>query len=279
VANSARKPFALGSGRLELAREIVASTNPLTARVLVNRVWQHLIGTPLVRTPGDFGLRSDPPTHPELLNELAQQFMADGWSIKRLQRAMVTSATYRQASVERADCAKIDAENRWLWKMNVRRHGFEALRDALLVAADSLDQRLGGPSAQLLVDGVVPRRSLYAFIDRMDVPALLTTFDFPNPTATSAQRDSTTVTPQALYLMNSSFVAEIAARVANRRDLAAEPTVDARLGRLFDLLFARSPTDEERQSIANYLGPDPRPEAWTRLAHALLMTNEFLFVD
>jgi len=279
LANPGRKPFSLGSGRLELAREIVAPTNPLTARVLVNRVWQHLIGSPIVATPGDFGLRSDSPTHPDLLDELAVQFMADGWSIKRLQRAILTSATYGQASVDRADCVKIDPENRWLWKMNTRRHSFEVLRDALLVAAESLDQRLGGPSVQLLGDGIVPRRSMYAFIDRMDVSPLLTTFDFPNPTATSAQRDATTVTPQALFLMNSGFVAEIAARVTNRKDVTSASAVDGRVRRLFDLLFAREPTAAEQQSIAAYLGPEPRPESWTRLVHALLMTNEFLYVD
>lgn len=279
VANPARRPFAQGSGRLELAREIVAPSNPLTARVYVNRVWQHLIGSAIVRTPGDFGLRSEPPTHPELLDELAARFMADGWSTKRLQRAIVTSATYAQASVERPECAKVDPENRWLWKMNSRRLGFEALRDSLLVAADSLDARLGGPSLQLLGDGLTPRRTVYGFIDRMDVPSLLTTFDFPNPSATSSQRDATIVTPQALYLMNGPFVADVAARTTGRRDLQDLPTIDDKLTRLFQVLYAREPTDDERRALTTYLGPTPTADAWTRLAHALLMTNEFLYVD
>ena len=301
VANPDRKPFTRGSGRLELAREIVRPENPLTARVLVNRLWMHHVGAPLVRTPSDFGMRSEPPTNPELLDELAARLVTSQWSIKRLARDIVTSAAFRQSAAVRRDAEKLDPENRWLWRANSRRLDFETFRDSLLVAAGSLDLKIGGPPVQLLGDGVVPRRTLYGFIDRLDVAPLLTTFDFPNPSQSNPLRDQTIVAPQALYLMNNNFVAEIAQRVVARPDLAASgdgaagtanspdtansanppsSAVDQRITRLFVALLTREPTDGERSSVRSYLGAGEKPdaEAWRRVAHALLMTNEFAFI-
>lgn len=277
--NPSAPPFQEGSGRLELAREIAREGNPLTARVMVNRMWLHQFGAGLVRTPGDFGVRGEPPTHPELLDYLAVEFVRDGWSMKSLHRRLATSAVFRQASVERPEAAGVDPENRLLWRMNSRRLEFEPFRDAMLAVADSLDRRLGGPSVQLLGEAVTPRRTLYGFIDRLDVPPLLTTFDFPSPAQSSPQRDQTTVPPQALFLMNNGFVNEVAKRVANHPMLAAETSAAGRAQRLFELLYGRPPTTSEQERIIAFASDPSTAAPWEKIAHALLMANEFLFID
>ena len=274
-----RHPFTRGSGRKELAEAIVAKDNPLTARVLVNRLWQHHFGRGMVHTPSDFGARSAPPSHPELLDYLADRFVRSGWSIKQLHRQILDSASYLQASDDRPDAQRKDPQNRWLWKMHRRRLSFEATRDALLSVSGDLDSQMGGPPVELLKPGFVPRRTLYGFINRMDVDPLLTTFDFPDPAATSGQRETTTVAPQSLYLMNNAFVQEAARRLSQRTDVSAAPTVAERLLRLYPLLFARSPTPREVELAEEFLGPDPDLHQWTRYAQTLLMGNEFVFLD
>ena len=216
-----RQPFRDGSGRLELARAIAGRDNPLTARVLVNRVWMHHFGTPLVATPGDFGLRSEPPTHPELLDHLAARFMDDGWSIKALHRRIMLSATYQQRSDDRPEARAIDPENALYWRMNRRRLDFEATRDALLAVSGRLDGRIGGPPMPSLTGPGADRRTLYGFIDRLNLPGLYRTFDFPDPNATSPRRDQTTVAPQALFLMNHPFVIDAARAVLSRPEIVA----------------------------------------------------------
>jgi Protein of unknown function (DUF1553)/Protein of unknown function (DUF1549)/Planctomycete cytochrome C len=273
-----RKPFVDGSGRLELARAIADPTNPLTARVFVNRVWQALFGRGLVTTPGDFGLRGDPPTHAELLDHLASTFMADGWSVKRLIRRIVLSAAYQQEAIERQDAAKIDPDNALLWRMNRRRLHFEPMRDALLAVAGKLDPSVGGRSVQSFLSPTANRRTLYAHLDRLNVPGVYRTFDFPSPDSTSARRDQTTVPPQALFLMNHPFVSECAKNVVNRRDVATLTDAKGKLDRVYSILFGRPPTERERALALDVFAADPA-NGWTRFAHALLMTNEFLFVD
>ncbi len=208
------EPFGQGSGRLQLARAIANPANPLTARVIVNRVWQHQFGDGLVRTSSDFGTRGEQPTHPKLLDHLAAQFMADGWSIKRLQRRIMLSATWQQSSHVREDASQADPENRLLWHMPRRRMEFEPLRDRLLVAAGRLDDRIGGRS--VMIHQNATRRGLYAYIDREDLPGLLASFDLPSPDASQAKRSQTTVPQQALYLMNSEFVIQQAKALAAR---------------------------------------------------------------
>ena len=210
LAGPDRRPFRDGSGRLELARAIVDPDNPLTARVMVNRIWMHHFGAPLVSTPSDFGVRSDPPTHPELLDHLATRFVAGGWSIKAMHRAILLSRVYSQASDDRPECRQVDPENTLLWRMNRRRLDFEATRDALLAASGRLDRTVGGPSMPDLTAPSSTRRTLYASIDRLNLPGLFRTFDFPDPNATSPRRDNTTIAPQALFLMNHPFVLESA---------------------------------------------------------------------
>jgi mono/diheme cytochrome c family protein len=273
-----RKPFTHGSGRLELAQAIASKDNPLTARVLVNRVWLHHFGAGLVRTPGDFGTRSDPPSHPELLDHLATLFMESGWSVKKLHRLIVTSAVYRQVSVDRPGCRQVDPENLLLWRMNRRRLDFEATRDALLAVSGRLGSAVGGPSVKDIVSPSSTRRTLYGFVDRLHVPGLYRTFDFPSPDATSPQRDNTTVPQQALFLMNSPFVLESARGLLRRAEPAKD--LEARVGLLYRLCYGRAPAADELALARAFLpGGKGAPGDWERYAQALLLANEFAFVD
>ncbi len=269
------KPFATGSGRLELARAIASADNPLTARVLVNRVWMHHFGRGLVGTPGNFGTRGDRPTHPALLDWLAADFMDHGWSVKHLHRRILTSAAYRQASFDRAEGLAADPENRLLWKQNRQRLEFEPLHDALLAVSGSLDAALGGPPFRLFTGG--RRRAIYGYIDRLEFPSLLATFDVPNPAASAPERTSTTVAPQALYLMNGPFARDAARRLIGSPAMQSAKTPGEKLDALFLAVFARTPFATERTRALAFVAKGP--ERWLDLAHGLLLTNEFAFVD
>ncbi|MBX9681036.1 MAG: DUF1549 and DUF1553 domain-containing protein [Gemmataceae bacterium] len=276
-SRKAGKPIADG-GRLELAESIIDPANPLTARVLVNRVWMHHFGAGLVATPGDFGLRSDPPSHPELLNYLARRFMDEGWSIKKLHRQIVLSSTYQQRSDDRPEASKVDPENRLLWKFNRQRLDFEATRDALLAVAGRLDKKVGGQSVGNGFSPGANRRTLYAHLDRLNVPGLFRTFDFPSPDATSPQRSQTTVAPQSLFMMNHPLPMECAAHVAQRPDVVAGKSDTEKIERIHRLLFGRSPAPEELLLGRQYVQAEGT-QAWRRYVHALMQTNEFVFVD
>jgi hypothetical protein len=307
------EPFAHGSGRLDLARAITNKSNPLTARVFVNRVWLHHFGTGLVRTPSDFGARSERPSHLELLDYLAATFMEHGWSTKKLHRAIMLSAVYQQASsvngvltspplskagpggvgsnskfgirnsesTDPKSAMTVDPENRLLWKFPRRRLDFEALRDSLLAVSGTLDLSVGGKSVNLLSGS--NRRSVYGLIDRLALPGLLRTFDFPSPDATSAQRDKTTVAPQALYLMNGPLALDCARKVLARPEIASEKDYGRRINLLYRLLFSRLPTPDDLQLADEFFGPDSAARdaanTWERYIHGLLLTNEFAFVD
>ena len=280
-----RKPFAHGSGRLELAHAIVDPANPLTARVMVNRIWQYHFGAGLVRTPGDFGMRSDPPTHPELLDWLSAEFVGgtkpgvpSPWSLKRLHRLVLSSRVYQQSS-QQPSGLDADPDNRWLSHANRRRLDFEATRDALLFVTGRLDDRMGGPSLPMLDGGFQPRRTLYAYLDRLDPPGLLSVFDFPSPAATSASRDTTTVSPQALFLMNGPFATTAADLMVQRLDVSREVETIPRVKQITRILFSREPKVAEEQLASEFLSAQPSLAAWQQFVHALLMTNEFIFVD
>jgi hypothetical protein len=274
-----RQPFRDGSGRLELARAIADPKNPLTARVLVNRVWLGHFGAGLVRTPSDFGLRSEPPSHPELLDWLAATFVEEGWSIKKLHRHILLSRTYQQQSHDRPEGRAADPENVLLWRMNRRRLDFEALRDTLLAGAGRLSPAVGGPPVRNITAPGSTRRTLYGILDRLNLPGLYRTFDFPSPDATSPQRDTTTVAPQALFLMNNPFVIDCARHLVRRPDVVAAKTVTAKVTRLYRLLYGRAPTSEEAALAQEYLGTMPADVTWDRYGQALLVANEFVFVD
>ena len=285
-------PFRHGSGRRELANAIADPKNPLTARVFVNRVWHQHFGAGLVTTPSDFGLRGEPPSHPELLDWLAGEFVRGGWSVNRLHRLIMGSAVYQQSSVISesvnsdsvakrpahagpTDLLITDSSNRLLSRFPRRRHDFETQRDALLAVSGKLDAKAGGPPAPLGSN----RRSLYVFVDRLDVPPLMTTFDFPSPSASCPQRPQTTVSPQALYLMNNEFVMDCAAAVLTRADVTAANSSEEKVVRLHALLFARAPHEAEQRRAARFLGPAPDEKAWRHYVHALMLANEFVFVD
>jgi cytochrome c553 len=232
-------PFTKGSGRLELAQAVASAANPLTARVIVNRVWNLHFGAGLVRTPGDFGVKGEPPTHPELLDWLAAQFVEDGWSLKKLHRLMMTSATYRQSSdAPDAKVRTADPENRLLSHMNRRRLDFEATRDSLLAASGQLDLTMGGRPVDITAPGA-HRRTVYGFIDRQNLPGVFRTFDFASPDTTSPQRFQTTVPQQALFMLNSPFIVEQTRALAAKLPPAPQATA-ADIQELYRQIYARA---------------------------------------
>jgi hypothetical protein len=234
--------FRDGSGRLDLARAIADKGNPLTARVMVNRVWMHHFGNGIVRTPSDFGLRGDPPTHPELLDYLAVRFMESGWSVKNLQRTIMLSAAYRQSSADNPDTRKIDPENTLLWRMNRQRLDIESLRDSMLAASGQLDLTMGGVPFSLTAQPSVPRRTVYGYIERGRIPGMLSAFDFASPDQHAPLRYTTTVPQQALFLLNSSFVAEQSRSLVSR---LKETGDGERIEALYRLALGRSPSARE----------------------------------
>ncbi|MGE3315533.1 MAG: DUF1553 domain-containing protein, partial [Planctomycetaceae bacterium] len=242
VGDFGTKPFAKGSGRLELAQAIASPQNPLTARVIVNRVWMHHFGAGIVRTASDFGVRGTPPSHPELLDYLASWFMREGWSIKKLHKQILLSSAYQQASAVTKEGFAKDPENKLLWRMNPTRLEFEPMRDSWLAAAGNLDPTAGGRGFEILAETEKSRRSVYAFIDRQDLPQLFRTFDFASPDVSTAQRAQTTIPQQALFGMNSPFL------VAQARSLAKSTvTNDAkeRITSLYRKALSRDPLPAE----------------------------------
>ncbi|MCI0461893.1 MAG: PSD1 and planctomycete cytochrome C domain-containing protein [Gemmataceae bacterium] len=284
LAGDERRPFPNGSGRLDLARAIAAPDNPLTARVLVNRVWMHHFGEPLVATPSDFGARSTPPTHPELLDYLASTFMDNGWALKKLHRHIMLSSAYRQASWDRPECRKVDPDNRLLWRANRRRLDLEAMRDSLLFVSGRLETRMHGRPVDIVGDSANRRRTVYGLVDRQSLPGLFRAFDFASPDTTVERRPFTTVPQQALFALNAPFMVEQARALVTRLDALPSTDVRERVAHLYRLALARSPADSEMEAALRFLG-QPRESAgsqltpWQQLAQVLLMTNEFLFVD
>jgi len=277
--------FKQGSGRLELAEAIASRDNPLTARILVNRVWQNHFGRGLVGTPSNFGQLGDRPTHPELLDYLACQFMESGWSLKKLHREIMLSAVYHLSSEPAEQNFARDGDNRWLWHMNRRRLDIEAWRDAMLTVSGKLDRALGGPTLDLSASSNV-RRTVYAKISRHDLNYLLRLFDFPDANITSERRNETTVPQQQLFVINSPFVIEQAKAFAAR---VQKETTDetARVQRAYQLAYGRAASPEELSLAMNFLsGRDDALEQsrnrltrWERLAQIVLGSNEFLYID
>lgn len=276
------KPFSQGSGRLELAQQISSEQNPLTARVLVNRVWQEHFGRGLVGTPSNFGMLGERPTHPELLDDLASRFMASGWSLKWLHRQIMLSSVYRASSEFKPENYQRDPDNRLLWRMNRRRLDIESWRDSLLTASGNLDLSLGGQSADM-ASGNNRRRTLYAAVSRHNLNSTLRLFDFPDPNLTSERRSSTTVPMQQLFVLNGPFMVSQAKSLAARLQIESADD-SARIRFAYQLLFSRDPSDKELQVGTTFLKaaesqPDVKLTPWERYTQALLGTNEFVFVD
>jgi hypothetical protein len=252
-AIDAQLPSPKSSGRLELARGITGPAAPLAARVFVNRVWGWHFGTPLVRTPGDFGIRTAAPVQHDLLDRLAAEFVAGGWSVKKLHRTILISATYRQSSDASPAALAADPDNQLLSRFPRRRLEFEALRDTLLAASGQLDLTPGGLSDDLTKEPFTRRRTVYGFIDRQNLPGMFRTFDFPNPDTSSSQRFATTVPQQALFLMNSPFAQHQARQLAQRPAIATAPTDAAKIHALYRTLYQRPPAPEELTLAQSYL--------------------------
>jgi len=281
------------SGRLDLARAIVAADNPLAARVIVNWAWTHHFGRGLVETPGDFGLRGEPATHPELLDDLARRFLDEGrQSLRWLHREIVTSRSWRQSATVLPEQAERDPDNRHFARAFRRRLDWEAWRDSLLAAAGALDRgHRGGPGIDPLVEGSMHARSVYGRLDRQDVPGVLRVFDVASPDTAVHVRPRTTVPQQSLAVLNAPLVVAAARRTAARaeREAGAAASDADKIVALWRVALARSPTTLEAETAATFLvteaardaeaprRPDVSP--WERLAHALLATAEFQYVD
>jgi hypothetical protein len=283
-----RKPFRHGSGRLDLARAITAADNPLTARVLVNRVWMHHFGEPLVETPNDFGTRSSPPSHPELLDYLARRLMRDGWSLKKLHRTLMLSSAYQQASFDRPECRRIDPDNRLLWRMNRRRLDLEAMRDSLLAVAGRLDVWLGGRPVDVAGNAQERRRTVYGLVDRQSLPGFFRAFDFASPDQSAERRPRTTVPQQALFGMNAPFVHAQAQALAALPEVAGESDPTRRIEALYRRVLCRRPDAAEVRLGLDFIQAAQRSRSlpmksrlhpWEEYAQVVLLTNEMLFVD
>jgi hypothetical protein len=285
VSGDQRKPFTHGSGRLDLARAITALDNPLTRRVIVNRVWMHHFGDPLVDSPSDFGLRTAPPTHPELLDWLASRFTEDGWSLKKLHRLIMLSSTYQQSSVDRPDCRVVDPDNRLLWRFNRRRLDLESMRDALLTVSGRLDRQMLGRPVDVAGDPGNRRRTAYGLVDRQSLPSLFRSFDFASPDASVERRPRTTVPQQALFGMNAPFMMEQARALAARPEVIRETDSARRVKTLYRMILNRQPEPAETPLALDFIAASEgsreksRLDPWQQFVQVLLLTNEFLFVD
>ena len=264
-------------GRLQLAHAIASAQNPLTARVIVNRVWQQYFGRGLVATADNFGAMGERPSHPELLDHLAAWFIEHGWSIKALHRYILASATWQQSSAIQALAMERDPGNRLLWRTSPRRLEFEPMRDALLAVAGRLDTRLGGRSAAL--DDKNVRRAVYGYTDRFRIPALLRNFDVANPDTSISHRSETIHPLQALYFLNSPFVRAQAEAIVKRKEIAGACCDTERIDALYRRVLSRNPDAEESTLATKYLGDAPGERQWTNFVQGLLLSNEFIFCD
>jgi hypothetical protein len=247
--------------------------------VIVNRVWQWHFGEGLVHTPNNFGLLAEPPTHPELLDWLAAQFLEDGWSLKKLHRRILLSAAYQRASAIPREQLAHDPDNHWLGRFTSRRLEAEAIRDAMIFVTGRLDQSLGGPAG---ADVGMPRRSLYIQTARWDRGTFAALFDAANPDTSVESRSVSTVAPQALLMLNGDFVQNQAAELAKRLLREAPSDETGRIQWVSQILFSRAARGEEISIARQLLAKSGQPEketAWRDLAHVLLCTNEFIYLD
>ena len=250
-----RRPWPKEStGRRELAECIASADNPLTARVFVNRVWAWHFGEGLVRTASNFGLRGERPTHPELLDWLASEFVAKGWSIKQLHRQIILSATYQQASGPRPEAAKVDSDNKLLWRFSPRPLEFEPFRDSVLATTGKLEFIEGGKPAEIA--GAEPNlhRTVFGIVDRKNLPNLFRSFDFPDPCFTASRRSATALTPCALVLLNSPLVVESAKALAAR---ATSGSPEERVRQIYRIAFQREPRPGELKKALEFVAAAP----------------------
>jgi len=262
-----------------------AGAGALLARVMVNRVWQHHFGEGLVGTPNDFGSQGERPTHPELLEWLAAEFIKEGWTLKKLHRRLMLSDTYQQSHEINPENLQIDPENRYLWHYQPRRLEAEVIRDALLAVGNNLDATMFGPS---ILDNS-PRRSVYLRVKRSELIPLMTMFDAPEPTQSIGERISTTVPTQALAMLNSPFVRQQAEKLAQRVRPNPNVTPPDAVDQAYRVAVGRLPSDAERTQMLEFihqqqalLGGDAAAnldKALAEFCHVLLCLNEFVYID
>lgn len=279
LAQNEPKSFTQGSGRLELAEAIADPNNPLTARVIVNRVWSIFFGRGLVATPSNFGQLGSLPSHSELLDDLAVRFMENNWSIKWLVRELVLSSTYQQNSQIISRNELIDPANIYLWRMNRRRLSVEQWRDSILAASNNLDRR-GGESLDL-TDAKNVRRTIYGRVSRKKLSDILIQFDYPDANVHSAKRSDTTTAIQKLFIINNSFMVEQAKGLAKRITGDSSATDSTHIQSTYALLYNRQPTREETDLGLAFLRLPAEGELtrWEQYSHALLAANEMMFID
>ena len=279
LAQNEPKSFTQGSGRLELAEAIADPSNPLTARVIVNRVWSIFFGRGLVATPSNFGQLGSLPSHSELLDDLAVRFMENNWSIKWLVRELVLSSTYQQNSQIISRNELIDPANIYLWRMNRRRLSVEQWRDSILAASNNLDRR-GGESLEL-TDAKNVRRTIYGRVSRKKLSDILIQFDYPDANVHSAKRSDTTTAIQKLFIINNSFMVEQAKGLAKRITGDSSATDLTHIQSTYALLYNRQPTREETDLGLAFLRlpAEGKLTRWEQYSHALLAANEMMFVD
>ncbi|MCP3692489.1 MAG: DUF1553 domain-containing protein, partial [Planctomycetaceae bacterium] len=276
LAGSKRQPFPNGSGRLDLAKAIASPDNPLTARVWANRVWMHHLGEPLVENPSDFGLRTKRPPHHELLDFLASRLVQDGWRTKSLHRLIMTSAAYQRSSLlgenDRLRKQTVsDPGNRLIWRGNRRRLDLEQMRDTMLVASGKIDYTMFGRPTTI-TELTNFRRTVYAFVERQNLPNVIQTFDFANADTSTARRANTTVPQQALFAMNSQFVSQAAQLLADRFGKGAD---EERITGIYQAALGRTPSAEEIELGKQFVKENP----WQQYTQIILMTNELMFLD
>ena len=284
IAGDQPPPFTQGSGRRELARAVADRDNPLVSRVMVNRIWQHHFGRAIVSTPDNFGRLGARPTHPLLLDWLAAEFIDGQWSMKRLHRQIMLSATYQLDSRDDDDNSPVDGDNQLLWRMNRRRLDVESLRDAMLSASGTLDSKMRGASDRNLMSS--RRRTIYGRISRDNVTStdkFLHLFDFPDANFSNSQRTVTTVPQQQLFLMNNPFVIEQASALA-RRVLEFTDDQQSRIRQAFAWAYGRAPSADELDLAQRFLDASNNANAsddskWSKYAHILLASSEFMFVE
>ncbi|MEE3371876.1 MAG: PSD1 and planctomycete cytochrome C domain-containing protein [Planctomycetota bacterium] len=269
--------------RLDLANAICSSDNPLTARVIVNRVWQHHFGRGIVATASNFGTVGERPSHPELLDTLAVRFMEAGWSLKWLHRELLLSAAYQLASTPDPDNFEVDPDNQWLWRFSPRRLDVESWRDAVLAVAGRLDGKMSGPAVGNPDTGHV-RRTLYSTVSRRDPDKTLMAFDFPDANVTSERRNVTTLPQQQLFVLNSEFMVRSAEALAERLQRSSR-SPEQRITFAYQWAYGRAPTSQELAFNLAFVeaasSADERAQLspWVQFAQAVLAANEFAWID
>lgn len=293
------------SGRLQFARWLTSPRNPLTSRVIVNRIWLWHFGEGLVRSPDNFGRLGERPTHPQLLDHLATEFMRRGWSLKALHRMIMLSATYQMSTAFNEQAAAADPENRLWWRTNRRRLEVEAIRDSILAVTGTIEFTMEGtllptPNRQYVTSTASvnpanydsPRRSIYLPVVRSALYEVFQAFDFADPSTLNGKRDSTTVAPQALFMLNSDFVLKQTKQLATRLLEQSELDDAGRILQLYEESLSRPPTDRETarglEFVAKYAeaglakqlsAEESRLRAWQTLCRTVLASNEFVYLE